>query len=685
MRPIPAIDHSGVTGTAEAWRTDVAIGLGNFDDLATRPWAELARIEIFPGSMLGDPVIVMPVVWMPAGATRRLSFRTIDPGVVRSWTTDLPGAEGKRDESVRRALLALWLPRRTDTGIREYAPSSWLSRARLLLRAVNWQVAQRPSDDGCVWSHLTVQDLRALIINASTGERTRTDVYALLRWLADAGARGVLSDYPRLSPLDEVVDGEERTERSYQAAAPSPVQKAEERNWQHLPDAFVTELLWRALWLQRNLGPQLLECWSGLLRINDDASRLGQTSGNPAVSARRRRLIESIDWRDDEGKPITRLPFLINQQAGRGTERSDAWPPREGSTISQMVVVLQALNLSLVAFCTGARLGEIASATDASLVAGEAARFAARTFKLIDEYEGQARDWPLHPAAAQALELQLDLAQRCRPEDMDHIWVAAGRATGGVRGLPLHNLTEPLVKAAEHLGLSDLSGSDRPHAHRWRHTMARLVALTVVGAPQVLLDLFGHRDLEMTLRYMLSSPEIAQEAQTVAKEAAIALAEEAVADALADAAGGPAAATLKAGSTEFAMQRGEMTYGADDLRMLAETLTLNGKRWELVRPGVICTKAPSQAGPCTKGKGWPDPGGCRTNCEHRLELARARTQCDDTITALVAEIEAADADGSEMLAVNLRGQLLANLRRWDDLREAWIARSPLVAQVWKEG
>ncbi|SDJ62871.1 hypothetical protein SAMN05216338_105715 [Bradyrhizobium sp. Rc2d] len=55
------------------------------------------------------------------------------------------------------------------------------------------------------------------------------------------------------------------------------------------------------------------------------------------------------------------------------------------------------------------------------------------------------------------------------------------------------------------------------HMHRWRHTVARLVALSVVGAPKVLFDLFGHKDIEMTLYYMMSDPTIADEALLVAK------------------------------------------------------------------------------------------------------------------------------------------------------------------------
>jgi hypothetical protein len=97
-------------------------------------------------------------------------------------------------------------------------------------------------------------------------------------------------------------------------------------------------------------------------------------------------------------------------------------------------------------------------------------------------------------------------AKESRPAGKKHLWVILG--SNERVGEPLFSLTEPLVKAVKHLGLSHLTGDDRAHVHRWRHTVARLVALSVVGAPQVLFDLFGHRDLDMTLRYMLSAPKM---------------------------------------------------------------------------------------------------------------------------------------------------------------------------------
>lgn len=680
MTPIPAIEFApGLTGVG-TWREGLAISLGNFSELAGRPWSDVRGIEMFPGCRVGDPLLVMPEHWMPAGTLRRPSKRTIDPTLDGALSDDGPSAT-VRDESVRRSLLALWLPRRTNTGIRSYAPSSWLGSARLLLRCAEWQKRNRPSSDGSIWGHLTSADRLAMRDAVCDGERPRTDVVTLYRWLFESGERGVLTDYPVVAAASS--DVASSREGSNRGPAPVRTVKTEERSWQPFSDAFVTEVVWRGLWIQRHLASQLLDCWSALREITAEASGRGQGTSNPAVIERRRAHLASVDWRDADGKPITKLPFEVAQRTGSSFEKSDAWPPRDGGTISLMVGTLQALNLCMVGFCVGARMSEIASAQDDAFGQLAEGRLVGRTFKLVDEVGGELRDWPLHPAAVKAMEVQYDLARRVRPDGANHVWVLQRKAGASRIGSPLLNLTEPMVNAVEHLGLSHLTGKDRAHAHRWRHTVARIVALSVVDAPQVLLDLFGHRDLEMTLRYMLSDPEIAQDAMRVAKEAAFVLAEEAVAETIAGDAGGPAAAPLRQGLDDLRMRRGEEAYGADSLRELTDILTFGGKQWELVRPAVICTKAPGQFGPCTQGFGEPDPGSCRTTCDHRLETSRAKAQCDAAVGALVEELEAAEREGADMLAENLRGQLLAQLRRWEEVREGWSAKSETVARIWK--
>ena len=131
------------------------------------------------------------------------------------------------------------------------------------------------------------------------------------------------------------------------------------------------------------------------------------------------------------------------------------------------------------------------------------------------------------------------------------------------------------------------------------------------------------------------------------------------------------------------MRRGETEFDTKTLRETAETLTFNGDYWTLVRPGVICTKGLGEYGPCTKNHRAPDPGACRTTCGHRLETSRAKQTCEDALHALVNERANAACEGAEMLLANLDGQILAQLKRWDDVRERVLSAHPNTRAIWE--
>jgi hypothetical protein len=354
--------------------------------------------------------------------------------------------------------------------------------------------------------------------------------------------------------------------------------------------------------------------------------------------------------------------------------------PKHADTVNRLMQTLQSLNLCVIAFCTGARDSEVAAAED-NLTGDGPGRLHSVTFKLVARVGGKERDWPLHPVAVKALEVQHDLAFPVRPADQKHLWVMIGK--NDKMGQPLLKLTDAIANAVKHLGLTHLTGTNRAHMHRWRHTVGRLVALSVIGAPQVLLDLFGHRDLDMTLRYMLSDPWIVEDAMRVAKETSFVMAENAIAETQEGETSGPAAPRLKEGLIAAGMRRGEEAFATTTLRETTEVLTFHGRQWTLVRDGVICTKLLGEAGPCTQERGAPDPGSCRTDCSHRLETARAKQSCESALRALLREREHAIEDGAEMLLVSVDGQIIAQLKRWDDVRERILGEFPHVGQIWE--
>jgi integrase len=677
MTLIPAIEPVDPESNSRAWRQHTFSMLGNFSDLAGKPWSELRHFQIFPECALDSSTLVIPELWMPAGSTRRLSFRIVDPtdgGLPRD-----AALSHRRDEAIRRALLALWLPRSTRKGVRQLKPTSWIRYSNLLLRLAAWQFEHLLTEDGFVFVGLTVANVLTRIFpELAPTERGRTDLRSLISVLIDAGRRGVISDWPRLYGNQEYAADRPTIERGRRGeGTPVRIKKTEPRNWQPFSDTFVTEFFRRALWLQDNIALPSIDLWFRLYEITAEQAKLGRITSHPSVIEMRAKEIAKAKWKDKNGHPIERLPFKLTYSADYA---SDHWPPLNSRELNRVVSTIQALNFSLVAFCTGARSSELLACRDPHRQT-TSDRMHSLSFKLTDRIGGNERDWPLHPTAVRAVALQQALARKVRADGMDHLWVILG--DGKRIGEPLLNLTEPLVKAVEYLGLSNMTGRDRAHVHRWRHTVARLVALSVVGAPQVLLDLFGHRDLEMTLRYMLSDPDIVEDAMKVAKETSYAMAEEAIVETLGGGTSGPAARPLREGLDKMAMRRGENVFGTSSLRETAEVLTFSNRYWSIVRPGVLCIKGLGEYGPCTRERGAPDPGACRTSCHHRLETSRAKRDCDEAVRALIAERVHARSQDEQMLVANLDGQILSHLKRWDDLRERVLVEHPEIRSIWE--
>ncbi|MEO3384952.1 hypothetical protein [Mesorhizobium sp. CAU 1741] len=441
----------------------------------------------------------------------------------------------------------------------------------------------------------------------------------------------------------------------------------------------MTAVLGRAIWLQDNLAAQVIDCWAELREHAAVAARSGRTTSNPRTIEERRFIIASFPWKDADGRPLTELPWEV--KVGRKREITAVWPPRDATSINVMVGIIQALNFCTLSFCDGARSSENLDVDDNSVSPEDPERPNARTFKYEPLPGGTYRDWPLHPRAIKALEIQQKIAKVIRPEEGTHLWMLLVDGAEPA-GSPLRNATEPIVEAIKKLGLTALSGPKRPHAHRWRHTIARLIALCVAAAPQVLMDLFGHRDLEITLHYILSNPSIAEEVQRIAEEIAYALAEEAIVDVEAGRAGGQAAEPLRSGLNGLKMRRGQEELGAETMAEAIAILTFNGRLWASVREGVLCTKGLGQFGPCTRGSGAPDPGNCDTGCDHRLELARAKADCLRALRGLLRDRDQASTAGADLQVAYFDGQILAQLKRWPDVRNQIMAESPVARAIW---
>ncbi len=656
-----------------------------FYQLGSISWEEVKNIFIFPGVHLDAEPIIVPKDYVPQGELRRESTRTIYVAqFVTLPCTTTHSTRQVAEQSLRRTLLALRLPKATERGVRVIKPSTWMTHAKRTLRLASAAMEIKPSKDGMIWRDLTRTDFENCIRRISRKEKVRRSYRAIVDWLYVCGITGILQDAPKILTADIPTDGPDFDRSLDEDDAPTKRVLTEETHYLPFPDAFVSEFIWRAIWIIENIAEPVIDCWIQLIEEKKRAEAAGQSSKWPATVAKRRQMIASTVWLDKSGKPITRLPFKILQKVnGATTEMSDAWPPRNASTINMMISTIQALNFALVSFCAGCRISETCDGSSDSLaiIDGEAS-YIARTFKLVANIRGQLRSWPIHPVAASALRIQDKLASVIRPAEKRHLWVCfVEKNSGAPVGSQLTNLNEPFVKVVKFFDLKSILEGTRPHEHRWRMTIARLAALTVTGAPQVLFDLFGHRDPAMTVGYMVAHPQILSDTLKVADEMAQVMAKTAVTEIVASQAEGAAARRIKASVENLRMKRGEEFYGAESLRELSEILTFNGRHWEYVREGVICTKGLGAFGPCARSRGEPDPAACRTDCDHRLELQAAKSDCNRLIGQLIEELKTAEADGLLMVAANLRGQLKANLQRWPDVTASWAEREPIVQEI----
>ncbi|HDR9150336.1 TPA: hypothetical protein QDA88_002676 [Burkholderia vietnamiensis] len=643
---------------------------------------------------IGDTwgTLVFPENWVPPGAFKAIANRTIS---VEKNTKTNPEYRSKLElviTAITRLALILYLvpisgPR---TGTVLLAPTSMISSLRYICYLVRGATSEAPNGDEMVFGSISSSALGNLI---EQNAKLRTELNRLY-FLRD---HGYWTDVPPLPPLTEPpVVSRPPTSRSTQRGAENDVSVGAHHGRRGMrivgawpfPDEFVAEVGTRAIWFAKTLEPALVECVKYIqpalvpeIETSSDAQELKRARNRRW--AKLRCAIKSFRWVDPEGNAIANLPFAINfpMRGPKCLGRRD-WPPSTYDQILHLVTIAQVLHLCVMLLCMAGRISETLS-LDFSAPPRRNKRKVSingRTFKLEFSNEGAEKEWPLPDFGALVLERQLELRAAISTltgVGADDEWRSQLTGEGSLWAIPstgnridaLYN--DRLSWLVDVMDLRASLGEQKIHAHRFRVSIARLVALAIVGAPKILMDLFGHESIEMTLYYILKDPTIRAEMIEVAKAQVFMLAKSAITEI--DECGGPAAPTIRGAVHDERVRLGH-DFDEDDLTRLAEIFTLSGTYWQLVRPGVICTKLRDQTGPCNSQRGRPEPGACRSYCAHRLEMAALKDDVDRAISQALEEIARSLENDDEIGAEMWRGQVVMNLGRFPQLTRKWSRR-----------
>lgn len=624
---------------------------------------ELLKLQSHLGLGSEWGTLVFPETWMPNGGMKQLSVRRID---LRTPLKDYFAGEADEELAIRTVvaavLLCLATPVYNPRYIQYLKPSSVCTNSRSLLELACHATLLPARVDGKLFARLPPPGRD----KTEKGKRWRIELERFSHFAA-VGLWNDIAEKDSVPPPPPPPAGD-----------PIPVPETpKNRTYLPLRDEFLAEAGHRIVWLVETLGPALLICGK---EIRDIRMANPLSEGVRSTNASRRTelsqdFLKNFHWKDPQGSPILTVPFSMDF-SGMGKGGKFIWPPRTMAQVRMLLRILQSAHLFICLLSTGGRISEMLSLGPGCLTESPDGIPLAngRTYKLSLRAEGKERDWPLPSIAMQAIKQQNELAALAIPDsdeddDFDflatnRIWTREGGSGEGIDG----EYNKYLSNIVKIFGLTEQFGDGNMHAHRFRKSTARLIALSIVGAPKILMDLFGHKQIGMTLHYILSDPTIRAEMLEVARAQTIMLAKNAIESA--EDCGGPAAEKLKAAVIEERFRMGS-DFGEDSMESLAETLTINGRHWQLVRPGVLCTKGPQVAGACTPSTAMPEPSRCRTHCDHRLELGFLKSDVNELLVFAVKQLEQATSEGDEVKIEMWSGQILTNIDRFIDLKVKW--------------
>lgn len=466
----------------------------------------------------------------------------------------------------------------------------------------------------------------------------------------------------------------------------SPTESYE--SYQPFSDAFVAEAGWNAIHMIQLVGPALLDALDEAARAWE-ARVSNDVDPDRSYSAEQRAktldpIVENWRWLSSDGDDLRSIPMQATFRA-TGVGNYD-WPPRTHHQAWSMLPVLQGAHLWCIALVTAGRHLEIQSLKEGGVQREDThTPTAVLTTWKLDGPAGRPHEAPLPNLAVLALRQQERLARLVKNDSGvggDHLWVS----TLQYRGQPLLCFRRTLDSFIAAFSLESLLEGRTAHMHRFRKTLVRIVALSLVHAPKILMDILCHRDEQMTvLRYILSDLGTLSDVQETVRELVILKGVEAIEKR--DQLQGTAAAAIQSRVASYAKRLGHEAMEPKNLTEFASAMTEGGTNWAVIAPGIICTGF-TRGGMCNKSQGGvANPHYCNPACENQLvmpayegdgKLAPTVILSLENMDYLLRKLADADTNGEEMLIAQFAGQVRALLGRWREVDKHVVGHPMLV-------
>ncbi len=288
--------------------------------------------------------------------------------------------------------------------------------------------------------------------------------------------------------------------------------RTESRASDHLSDEAFTQIIHCAILLS-HMQPELLAAYRRAVIYGQAHSRGKRVS---VLQEEQKKVLSS--WRSPRLAPEVQFGFTV-WVAGEDNvvKPFESWPLPTVRGAKSLLHLCQTANAILL-LTTGMRVGELSSLPfDCARIVDGRSFLTGPSFKDNDDGSGVNRHWPLPKVAAHALSSQQELSRAML--DDQQLWVPFG---GGKNTTGVPVLDNAISMFAKRVGreaqqkLSEIDGKVTPH--RFRYTIARLIALSLTNASQVLFDVLGHDDVEVTLGYAHQDPELAEEIDRIRSE-----------------------------------------------------------------------------------------------------------------------------------------------------------------------